>query len=367
MIQDDKKRVITITLTQSCNLSCIYCYETHKTKRAMSFEQAKQIVDFEFSKTEDDELLEIDLFGGEPFLEFPLVTRIVDYVKCMYGTRLFLFFIITNGTLLDDKIKEWLIRNRDCVICGLSFDGTKAMQDINRCNSFDMVDLDFFAKTYPGQTVKMTVSPQTLGNLAEGVLFLQSKGFEVTCNLAYGIDWSNDAFCQILERELSTLIEYYITHPETPICSMLDMGIEQLAYTTAAEKGRYCGAGIDMAAYDIDGTSYPCQMFMPLSAGLEKAQKAKDIEFFEMIPSEYLDPKCKTCVINAICPTCYGSNYISTGNIYLHEASYCSLMKVIMKARSYLKGQLWKAGRLDLTLGEEANLLKSILILQEKL
>lgn len=367
MMHDDKKRVVTITLTQSCNLSCIYCYETHKTNHAMSFEQAKSIIDFEFSRTAEDVLLEIDLFGGEPFLEFLLIKKTVEYVQSTYGNRLFLFFIITNGTLLNSDSKAWLIDNRDCVICGLSFDGTKEMQNTNRCNSFDMVDLDFFATTYPGQTVKMTVSPQTLGNLAEGVLFLQSKGFEVTCNLAYGIDWSNDTFCQILERELSTLIAYYMDHPEVPICSMLDMGIEQLAYSAPAEKSRYCGAGIDMVAYDVDGTSYPCQMFMPLSAGSEKAERSKNIEFQEVIPADILDPKCRTCVINAICPTCYGSNYISTGNIYLHESSYCSLMKVIMKARSYLKGLLWKAGRLNLSLGEEANLLKSILILQQEL
>lgn len=362
----EKTRIITLTLTQACNLSCIYCYETHKSSKRMSFETAKAIIDSEMKKISEDETLEIDLFGGEPLLEFSLIKEIVLYVRTAFPKKNAIFFIVTNGTLLTEEIKQWLVDNEDCVICGLSFDGTKQMQDINRSNSFDLVDLDFFAKQYPGQTVKMTVSNQTLDTLAEGVLFLQNKGFEVTCNLAYGIDWSNQAYREVLERELMKLIEYYLIHPEMPICSMLDMGIERVASQETV--GRYCGAGLDMASYDVDGIGYPCQMFMPLSAGQEKANASHEIHFFEDdIPEELQDKKCKDCVIKSICPTCYGSNYISTGNIYIHDDSNCDLMKIIMKARAYLKGMLWKNGSLKLSEAEEALLLRSILILQREL
>ena len=109
-------------------------------------------------------------------------------------------------------------------------------------------------------------------------------------------------------------------------------------------------------------------MFMPLSAGQEKANASHEIHFFEDdIPEELQDKKCKDCVIKSICPTCYGSNYISTGNIYIHDDSNCDLMKIIMKARAYLKGMLWKNGSLKLSEAEEALLLRSILILQREL
>lgn len=364
---DGKTRIITLTLTQSCNLSCIYCYESHKSQATMQFETAKRILDKELLQIREGETLEIDLFGGEPFLEFNLMRRIVSYVCNEFPTKNVVFFIITNGTLLTDEIKDWLENNIDCVICGLSIDGTPEMQNANRCNSFDMIDLDFFAKTYPKQTVKMTISNQTLPNLAEGVLFLQSKGFEVTCNLAYGIDWSNKQYCQILEHELMKLIDFYVNHPATPICSMLDMGIERVA-SLSSDVGRYCGAGIDMVAYDVDGIAYPCQMFMPLSAGKEKADESHSIHFYDdCIPPEMVDKKCKDCIIRSLCPTCYGSNYISTGNIYLHDDSTCILMKIIMKARSYLKGLLWEKGVLKMSKHEEALLLRSIFLLQSNL
>lgn len=367
MNSSDDKRIVTITLTQKCNLSCIYCYETHKSNRCMDFVTARRIIDYEISKLNPTTTLEIDFFGGEPLLEFKLIQSVVDYVQKTYYYRKIIFFIITNGTLLNSEIKNWLHQHKDSVICGLSFDGTKYMQDINRSNSFDLVDLGFFVTEYPTQTVKMTISPETLDKLSEGVIFLQSKGFDVTCNLAYGIDWKSGKFSTILERELEKLIMYYLERPDIPICSMLDMGIEGVAIHQD-KMSRYCGAGIDMVSYDIDGTAYPCQMFMPLSAGEEKASHAKEIHFFEdIIPNEYLDQKCIDCVIKSICPTCYGSNYINSGNIYLHDDSYCHLMKIIMKARSYLKGQLWACGRLKLTPPEEAVLLKSISILQTSL
>ena len=363
----NKSKLITLTLTHACNLACVYCYEVNRTSGNMSIETAKKILDCEFSKIGEGETLQVDLFGGEPFLRFELIKEVISYVRDEFPTKNAVFFIITNGTILDEKVKKWLIENRDCVICGLSFDGNREMQNVNRSNSFDMVDLNFFIENYPTQTIKMTVSDQTLNTLASGVIFLQSKGFDVACNLAYGIDWHNQNYCQILERELMKLIEYYLANPKVSVCSMLSMDITQVAFRRSS-KLRYCGAGINMVAYDVDGQSYPCQMFMPLSAGKEKAYLSHEITFLkDSIPDDLLDKKCRDCVIKALCPNCYGANYISTGNIYVRDDTNCNLMKIIMKARSYLQGMMWQQGRLNLSKREEALLLRSIEILQRDL
>ena len=77
------------------------------------------------------------------------------------------------------------------------------MHNINRSNSYDDIDLDFFLEMYPAQDVKMTISKDTLPNLAEGVIELHHKGFLVSCNLAYQIDWSAEENVEILNRELN--------------------------------------------------------------------------------------------------------------------------------------------------------------------
>ena len=366
-LDERKTKTVTITLTQACNLSCRYCYETFKRSAPMDYDCAYHIISEELSAKHDYDLVLLDLFGGEPFLQFDLIKRLVASVKAGEWEHDYLFFAATNGTLVHGEVQDWLIDNSDCFICGLSYDGTKEMQNANRGNSADMIDLDFFLKQYGNEDIKMTVSPDTLPTLADGVIWLHDRGFEVSCNLAYGIDWSDEAYAKILERELNKLIDFYIENPAIPPCSMLAMGIDTVAFGTD-KMFRYCGCGIDMVAYDVDGKPYPCHLFMPLSAGTEKAAKASGLFFYDgEIPIEHIEEKCRGCVIKSVCPTCYGSNYITYGDIYKHDDSYCRLTKIIIKARSYFKGKQWELGRLKLSRDDEQMLLKSVLVIQENL
>ena len=73
----EKIRIVTLTLTQSCNLRCKYCYEENRTAQTMIYEAATRIIAEELNKNSVFEEVEFDLFGGEPFLEFDLIKRIV--------------------------------------------------------------------------------------------------------------------------------------------------------------------------------------------------------------------------------------------------------------------------------------------------
>ncbi len=364
---EKKLRSVTITLTHACNLSCVYCYEAHRATASMDFDTAYRIISAELNRQDDYELVELSLFGGEPFLQFELIKRLVAAVNAGEWEKDYYFAADTNGTLVHGEVQDWLIKNRDSFICVLSFDGTREMHNANRCNSADLIDLDFFREHYGDEDIKMTISPATLPTLADGVIYLHEKGFTVSCNLAYGIDWNDEFSTEILERELSKLIDYYIAHPQITPCSMLEMGIDTVAFG-ADKVYRFCGCGIDMAAYDVDGKAYPCHLFMPLAAGAEKAALADRLHFYENeIPLDCIEDKCKSCIIKGICPTCYGSNYIATGDIYRHDDSYCKLTKIIMKARSYFKGRQWELGQLKLSHDDERMLLKSIVTIQENL
>ena len=364
---DKKIKTVTLTLTQQCNLSCSYCYEHNKSTKTMSIQTAKEIIDREIAESTEYESIEFDLFGGEAFLEFNLIQEIVAYLCEKKGKKNCIAFITTNGTLVHGKIQHWLKMHRGCLVCGLSLDGTREMHNLNRSNSYDLIDWHFFCETYPQQDVKMTVSNETLPYLAEGVIDLHKKGFYVSCNLAYGINWSNPKNRDILCRELEKLIEFYINNPNIEPCSMLEMGISNIG-NHSEEAYRYCGAGISMVAYDVDGERYPCQFFMPLSVGKEKAALAKSITFPEYVIAEKdLDNKCRKCVLKSACPNCYGSNYASTGSIYKRDDSLCVLTKIMMKARSYFRAKQWERGQLDLSDAEIQTLLRAIITIQEKL
>lgn len=43
-INELKRKIVTMTITEDCNLSCTYCYEKAKTDKHMSLDLAKSIV-----------------------------------------------------------------------------------------------------------------------------------------------------------------------------------------------------------------------------------------------------------------------------------------------------------------------------------
>lgn len=364
---EKKTRTVTITLTQACNLACTYCYERHKSSKKMDFATAKQIIDWELGNSSGVEAFEFDLFGGEPFLVFDLIEQITEYICENKEDIPCTIFATTNGTLVHGEVQEWLKKHKCCFVCGLSLDGTRDMHNKNRSNSYDDIDLDFFVSQYPNQDVKMTISKETLPQLAEGVIDMHNKGFLVSCNLAYEIDWSAPENTTILNRELHKLIEYYLEHPNIEPCSMLEMGINNVGIDEDRTI-RYCGAGKYMCSYDVDGTKYPCQFFMPLSLGEDRANAASGIVLpGDYLPEDMLDTKCQRCVIRSVCPNCFGANYASTGSIYKRDDNMCHLTKIMIKARSYFKAKQWELGQLKES-GEELQvLLRAIMKIQSEL
>ena len=358
----EKRKTVTLSITESCNLDCVYCYEHNKTNRTMSIDLAKTIIDNEMNSDPQFDTIEIDLFGGEAFLAFDTIKKITRFIREMSYNRKYFIFITTNGTLVHGEIQDWLRLNKDIVFCGLSLDGGRETQNYNRSNSFDLIDLDFFKELYPQQDIKMTISNDRLPFLFEDVVFCHSKGFRISNNLAYGIDWTNKKNETELKNNLLMLINYYLEHPYIEPCSLLNSGIDTLGYNNSnTVNKKWCGTGFNMRAYDIDGNKYPCQFFLPLSIGKEKAAKAKSIKFLKEIPNDLLDQKCRDCLIKELCPSCYGSNYAATGNIYIKDDGMCKLTKIIIKARAYFKFEQWKRGQLkDLDEISEQALLRSI-------
>ena len=364
-----KTRTVTLTLTQRCNLACTYCYEHHKSSQKMNWCTAKEIIDKEFAQatTNDVEAFEFDLFGGEPFLEFDLVKQITKYICENRGNIPCTVFATTNGTLVHGKIQEWLKAHSCCFVCGLSLDGTREMHNINRSNSYDDIDIAFFATQYPKQDIKMTISQETLPQLAEGVIDMHKKGFIVSCNLAYEIDWSAPENVAILERELHKLIDFYLENPDIKPCSMLEMGISNVSICEG-HPVRYCGAGKYMCSYDVDGKQYPCQFFMPLSLGAERAAEGlKVILPDDYLPEDKLEPQCRDCIISSVCPNCFGANFASTGDIYKRDENMCHLTKIMIKARSYFRAKQWELGQLKETEDELQVLLRAIVKIQNEL
>jgi len=95
----------TLCITQQCNLNCGYCY-IEKKNATMSLSTAARIIDFIFSNTPPEEVIDIGFFGGEPLLHFDLIRDITETVKRnpRFDEYRVVYAMVTNGTIFRDEI-----------------------------------------------------------------------------------------------------------------------------------------------------------------------------------------------------------------------------------------------------------------------
>ena len=78
-------KALCLHVAHSCNLNCAYCFASqgkYQGERAlMSFEVAKQAMDFLVENSGNHVNLEVDFFGGEPRMNFDVVKKTVEYAR----------------------------------------------------------------------------------------------------------------------------------------------------------------------------------------------------------------------------------------------------------------------------------------------
>jgi len=331
----------SLCITHACNLNCVYCYQKHNAGTGMSFDTAKNIIDWVFAHIPTGmDGVEFTFIGGEPLLEFELIKQIMDYTCKYYSGEKFIFYAASNGVLLTSEMKEWFAANRDKFYLRLSLDGTKETHDYNRSGSFDKLDIDFFKNTWPGQGVKMTLSEFSLRNLAKDIKYIHSLGFDDIggVNLAEGdFDWNKDEYIGILAPQLKELVEYYL---ETGIRfdQLLDRSLDLCEAKNKFRKKR-CGIGTGTLFFDVDGKRYPCTFITPMTFSQKEIEDVIHTDFSN--DDKFLDEECfNNCYIYPICPTCSGSNYMVNKTFKRRNKKKCSLQKLIALFIADLQGKM---------------------------
>lgn len=293
----------------------------------MSAETAINIIENELHcpQLNQEENLIVHFMGGEPFLNFDVIRKTCEWVRSESHISRVSLSATTNGTLLS-KHREWLWENRDIFKPVLSADGDSLMQDANRSHSSEMIDFDFYVKTWPDGKVKMTISPQTVRRVADGVKYIHSIGISrIDANLALGKDvgW-NLADLKAYQNQLQKLISFYLQNPDIKPVSMLDMDITRIL--DKKDIAKRCGCGENLVCYDSDGAVYPCQLFSPVSLNINQVKECKGINFKDK--SLFVSQKCKSCALRNVCATCPGMNYQYTHSVAKVPGVFCHASKI---------------------------------------
>lgn len=338
-----KQQTVTLTVTEDCNLRCRYCYEPNKSRdRYMSLATAQQAIVEHMEANNEFEGIEFDFFGGEPMLAFHLIRDLVDWFHTRSWQKDHLFFIGTNGTILTEEMKSWLVQHKDCVWVGVSLDGNKTAHDLNRSNSYDRLikNLPFFRENWPAQPVKMTICAETIPFVADSIIELEEMEIPFSANIVFEDIWGSPEQKEVLldkyAEQLDRLVEYYATHPELFPARIVDHKLEAaskqwVSGNISEDCIRWCGAGHEMVVIEVDGRRSPCHRFSPWVTGkpaptdLVNYQKAWEPK------------KCAECQWNRMCATCAGYNWQLNGDSGVRTVYHCEAFKLELQASAKLQ------------------------------
>lgn len=140
----DTNNKCVILLTQQCNLQCSYCYaKTSRSNEIASKENIQLMIDHVFSNRPKSQKIFSFIGGGEPTLNWDLLTWSIEYIRNNQKHENVIVSITTNGTLLTEERIVWLKENK--VEVGLSYDILPEIQNSQRSfksgeSSFDRID-----------------------------------------------------------------------------------------------------------------------------------------------------------------------------------------------------------------------------------
>jgi len=345
---------LELVLTERCNLACDYCFVTRRgLGRDMSLEVAEAALHLLFDDAPEDARLWVTLFGGEPLFVMPFLREVVGLAKALVKPGQELHFNTTsNGTLITHETAAFLAENDIRVL--LSIDGTKEHHDRHRkfrdgSPSFDHVmrGLEVLRKYQAWIGARITVTPESIGNLVSSVEWLNQKG---VCQFLIGIAecpeviWTEEDIGK-MDGQIRLLVKYYRRTLEEGIIPLRILDFEASLEDRRKSHGPIwgCEAARNKLCVGPDGKIYPCSRFIALNdgqgayalgdvfCGIERYDLVDDMQDNRALPRN----GCTGCEYAQICAgTCSGVNLELEGNIYSTVYGNCSYQKIFHRLRT---------------------------------
>ena len=343
-------KAMCLHVAHTCNLNCSYCFASqgkYQGDRAvMSFEVGKQAFDFLIANSGTRRNLEVDFFGGEPLMNWDVVTQLVAYARSVEKehNKNFRFTLTTNGLLIDDEVIDFLNKEMSNVV--LSLDGRREVHDHFRKDyagngSYDRILPKFKklvdARGGKGYYMRGTFTHQNV-DFTNDIFHMADLGF-TELSMEPVVCPPDDPYA-LTQEDLPKLFEQYEIlakemikrkkegRPFTFYHYMLDLKNGPCIYKRITG----CGSGTEYMAVTPWGELYPCHQFV----GDEKyslgniwdgvTNKAVQDEFRSC--NAYARKECKDCWARLYCSGgCAANAYHATGSVNGIYEYGCELFK----------------------------------------
>ena len=340
---------MALFLTQSCNLKCVYCYGeggSYGSGGNMDEQTAFQAVDWLLQKSGKKKKIHVGFFGGEPFLNFPLMRKIVDYVRkrCGEEDKRVAFHATTNGTLLDAE-KIAFIRDNEISVM-ISIDGPKEIHDAQRPftngrGSFDTIvanckNLLKAKPDTPAHAVLMGDNdPERIKNALLEIGFSDVSVTSASSSLfdeqdqEEKQDRDTEIILRELDQEAGQWMEYIRARDSKSLKELkhkgqLYMGIIPLVYNS--KRRHPCGAGLGLVGVSADGGVYLCHRFVGQAEYKLGSVFTDELDRQPYQESVDLHPVCSQCFARYYCAGgCKHDNAGSCGSVFSPAGDMCRI------------------------------------------
>jgi uncharacterized protein len=356
-------KALCLNVAHDCNLKCKYCFadegEYKGCRKLLSPEVGKKAIDFVIKNSGPRRNIEVDLFGGEPLMNFGAIKEIVDYAREQekLHKKVIRFTMTTNATLLNDEIMEYIDKNMGNIV--LSIDGRKEVNDHVRVRgdgsgSYErilpkirtMVERRDKCKQY---YVRGTFTRANT-DFFEDVKHLADLGFkEVSVE---PVVLPDEHELSLRKEDLPVIFEQYDKlyedllkrHKEGKDFKFYHFNIDLQGGPCVYKRISGCGAGHEYIAVTPDGDIYPCHQFVG-----NESFKMGDI-FSENMDMEIADtfkkahiynkPTCKECWARFYCSGgCQANNFNFNGDMNIPYDLGCKMQKKRIECAIALKSK----------------------------
>ena len=343
-------KAMCMHMAHDCNLRCKYCFadtgEFHGARMLMPEKVAYAALDLLIAHSGKRHNLEVDLFGGEPLMNWDVVKKTVAYgreLEKKHDKRIN-FTITTNCVALDDEKIDFINREMHNVV--LSLDGRREIHDALRLTANGKGSFDLIApraqelvrrRGDKEHYVRGTFTNRNL-DFTNDVKALREMGFEqISLEPVVLPDESPYAIraehVETVLAEYDTLASFLLSERKAGRWFNFFHFMVDLAGGPCLKKRvSGCGAGAEYVAVSPDGDIFPCHQFVGEAEW--KMGSVLSGEFNTGMQQDFLScniltkPECRACWAKYFCSGgCAANAWKYNGDIRKPYRATCEFEK----------------------------------------
>ena len=351
---------LCLHVAHDCNMRCRYCFggtgEFGGARALMDLEVGKRSLDFLLEHSGRRPSCEVDFFGGEPLINFPVVRELVLYGEEAAGRlgKKINFTITTNGVLLNEEIESFLNEHRISVV--LSIDGRPEINDLMRPlaggqGSYRRIvprflrlvrsraDQDYYLRgTYTRYNLDFSADVRHMADL--GFTYLSVEPVVASPQEDYAL---READLPLLFQEYEKLVDLFLERKNAgrPF-QFFHFHLELEQGLCLPKRLTGCGAGFEYLAVTPEGDLYPCHQFVGRKAyrlgDVWQGLTQRELSLTFQRAHIYSKEECRRCWARFYCSGgCHANAEFFHGTIFKPYDLGCQLQKKRLECALYLQ------------------------------